>query len=407
MTSPDHPAPPYPVLDFNPAPGVRAAGETHALFDELRERGPAFRSGFGPGFWVLTRYDVVLAAYQDPELFSNAAINVMFPDPAYRWIPEMLDPPEHTVWRRLLRPLFTPARAQRMRDRIRRHCAGLVDDLAGRGSCDFVADFARKYPTIIFLEFMGLPTDRLPEFLDWADAILHQPASPDMAAARRRAMGRLADFFTELIALRRRDPKDDIVSTAISFRIDGKPVSDADLLSLCVLLFLAGLDTVTAALSYAFWHLARHPADRDRITAEPGIIPSAVEELLRAYAFVIPGRKVTRDTTFHGCPMKGGDMVMLPINAATRDARAFPDPRVVDFERHPNHHIAFGAGPHRCLGAHLARQELRIALAEWHARIPEYRVPEEALVVEHVDQVLGLNNLPLTWAAPAGETAFS
>lgn len=398
MTSPDHIAPPPPVLDFNPAPGVRPAGETHALFDSLREQGPAFKSSFEPEFWVLTRYDLILEAYQDPELFSSSAIAVMFPEPAYRWIPEMLDPPEHTIWRRVLRPFFTPARAQSMRDRIRRRCAELIDDLAPRGSADFVADFARKYPTTIFLEFMGLPVDRLPEFLEWVDLILHQPATaPGRAESRRQAMGQLAGFFHQLIARRRRDPQDDMVSAAISLHINGQPVSDEDLTSLCILLFLAGLDTVTAALSYGFWHLARHDADRARIAADPGGIPAAVEELLRAYAAVLPARKVTRDTTFHGCPMKAGDMVMLPINAATRDGRVFPDPHVVDFDRHPNRHIAFGAGPHRCLGAHLARQELQIALAEWHARIPDYHIPADAPVIEYANQVLGLHTLPLAW----------
>jgi cytochrome P450 len=183
----------------------------------------------------------------------------------------------------------------------------------------------------------------------------------------------------------------------VAFQIDGKPVSDEDLLSLCILLFLAGLDTVTATLSYAFWHLARHEADRARIVGDPSVIPDAMEELLRAYAITLPGRKVTRDVTFYACAMKAGDMVMLPINAATRDHRAFPNPQVVDFDRHPNNHIAFGVGPHRCLGSHLARLELQIALREWHARIPHYRIPEGAPVIEHASQVLGLDSLPLTW----------
>jgi cytochrome P450 len=385
-------------VEFSPAAGACPAGESHAFFDEMREHAPAFRSSFAHGFWVLTRYEEILEAYQNPELFSNTAITVMFPDPPFRWIPEMLDPPEHTTWRRLLRPLFTPARAQAMAGRIRRHCVELIDDIAKQGSCDFVTDFARKYPTTIFLELMGLPPARLDQFLGWANGILHQPASPTMSETRREAMGQVAACFAELIAERRREPRDDIITAALSFRIDDKPVSDEDLLSLCVLLFLAGLDTVTAALSYAFWHLARHPADRARIAGDPAVIPSAAEELLRAYAFVRPARKVMRDTDFHGCPMKAGDMVMLPISAATRDPRAFPNPDVVDFDRHPNNHIAFGAGPHRCLGSHLARQELHIAMAEWHARIPDYRIPDDAPVIEHADQVLGLDTLPLTWS---------
>ena len=389
----------FPVVDFDPAPGDRPAGSTHALVDEMRERYPVFRSGFGKGFWVLTRYEAITDALQDPEVFSSRAIAVLDPDPAYRWIPEMLDPPEHTAWRRLLRPLFTPARAQAMRDGIRRRCAELIDGFAARGSCDFVADFARVYPTSIFLELMGLPTERLPEFLGWKHAILHTPSSVSRDGARRQAMLDVAACFVELIADRRREPRDDIVSTALSFRLDGRPVTDEELLSLFVLLFLAGLDTVSAVLSYAFWHLARHPDDRARIANDPGVIPSAMEELLRAYSIVMAGRKVTRDTEFHGCPMKAGDMVLLPFGGATRDPSVFADPGTVDFDRHPNHHIAFGTGPHRCLGSHLARQELQIALHEWHARIPDYRVPDDARVTESAGQVLCLETLPLAWPA--------
>lgn len=386
-----------PGIDFDPAAGSRPAGQTHAIVDELRERCPVFHSGHAHGFYVLTRHDSILHAYQDPELFSSAAITVMDPDPAYRWIPEMLDPPEHTAWRRLLRPLFTPARAGAVREQTRRRCAELVDDLKERGECDFVADFARRFPTAVFLEIMGLPQERLEEFLGWEHAVLHQPQSPRWADSRRQALARVTECFTELIAERRRRPRDDIISAAISFRLDGRPVTDQELLALCVLLFLAGMDTVSAALSYAFWHLARHDQDRARVVAEPAIIPAAVEELLRAYAIVMPARKLTRDTVVEGCPMKAGEMVMLPISAATRDPRAFPDPATVDFDRAPNRHLAFGAGPHRCLGSHLARQELQIALAEWHARIPEYRIPPNADVIEHTGQVIGLDTLPLTY----------
>jgi cytochrome P450 len=396
MTAPEPCNSVCPVIDFNPAPGALQAGEMHALFDELRDQGAAFRSSFAQGFWIVASYEAIMEAYQNPDLFSNSAVTVWLPEPSHRWIPEMLDPPAHTTWRRLLRPLFTPAQAQRMRDRMQRHCAGLIDDLAARGSCDFVADFARKYPTTIFLEFMGLPTEQLDEFLGWAHAIMHRPASAGLAETRQ-AMGQMAAFFAELIDLRRHEPRDDFISAALTFRIEDKPVSQEDLLSLCILLFLAGMDTVTSALSYAFWHLARYETDRARIVSNPAIIPAAVEEMLRAYAIVLTGRKVTRDTTFHGCPMKAGDMVMLPINAATRDPRVFRNPQVVDFDRYPNHHIAFGAGPHRCLGSHLARQELQIALREWHARIPEYWLPDGARVTEHADQVLGLDTLPLAW----------
>ncbi|WP_433474855.1 cytochrome P450 [Spirillospora sp. CA-142024] len=383
-----------PHVPFDPFAGQGPAGRTHPHLDELREQHPAFRSTVGHGFWVLTRYDDILAALQDPETFSSRAIAVIDPNPGYQWIPVMLDPPLHTTWRRLLRPFFTPTAAAVLRDRITRHCVALIDDLTPRNECDFVADFARLYPTTMFLELIGLPAERLLEFLAWEYAILHPPPS---GAGRGEAMAALTACFTELIEDRRARPQEDLISAATSFAVDGRPVTDDELLQLCILLFLAGLDTVTAQLSYVFWHLARHDADRARITGDPDDIPDAIEELLRVYSIVLPARKLTRDVVLHGCPMKAGDMVMLPLAMATRDPRAVPAASAVELDRPPTRHLAFGAGPHRCLGAHLARLELQIALREWHARIPDYRITPGAQPREHASLVLGLDTLPLSW----------
>ncbi|MDT5322511.1 MAG: hypothetical protein QOD88_5033, partial [Mycobacterium sp.] len=166
--------------------------------------------------------------------------------------------------------------------------------------------------------------------------------------------------------------------------------------SFCLLMFMAGLDTVSVTLGWMFLHLARNDHDRSAIVADPTAIPTAVEEFVRAYAIVIPARKVMADIEIQGCPMKAGDMVNIPLNAATRDESAFSDATTVDISRKPNNHIGFGAGPHRCLGSHLARQELRIALEEWHTRIPNYRLAPDAQMLESGSQ-LGLESLPLVW----------
>jgi cytochrome P450 len=205
-------------------------------------------------------------------------------------------------------------------------------------------------------------------------------------------------YFGGLIAERKANPDPDardIVTGALKWRIDGEEPRPEDLLSCFLLLFMAGLDTVAAQSSYMIRHLATHPEDRKRIVEDPSIIPHAIEEMLRAYPIVQTARKATRDADFHGCPIKAGDMAQFPLSMAGRDENAFPNAKEVDFDRQDVRHISFGAGPHRCLGSHLARQELVVLLEEWHQRIPEYELAEEP--VEHAGGVFGLDSLKLRW----------
>jgi cytochrome P450 len=232
--------------------------------------------------------------------------------------------------------------------------------------------------------------------MEWEHAILHIANNEEGMNRRAEAPLAVMQRFAAIIAERRIEPREDIVSKALAYEVDGKPVTDSDLLSFCLLMFMAGLDTVSATLGWIFLHLGRVPEDRDRILQQPEIIPSAIEEFVRAYAIVIPARKITQDIEIQGCPFKVGDMVNIPLSAATRDDAAFNDARTIDIERKPNNHIAFGAGPHRCLGSHLARRELKIAMEEWHKRIPNYRLDPTAELFETGGQ-LGLMALPLIW----------
>jgi cytochrome P450 len=284
-----------------------------------------------------------------------------------------------------------------MEDKVRSRCVELIEAFADRGYCDFHREFAYRYPTTIFMELMGLPLDGLEQFLVWEDAILHTPIDQDPDHSKAlQAMIEVQAYFGELLDDRARAPRDDLATKALSWRIDGEPIPRDELLAFCLLMFMAGLDTVAIQLSYSFWHLATHPADRGLVVGTPEVIPSAVEELLRAYSFVPTQRKVTSDAEFHGCPVKAGEMVMMAIPAACRDPKLFPDPEKVILDRSPNNHFAFGAGPHRCLGSHLARRELRIALEEWHTRIPDYRLDPEVEVVEH-GGMFGIDRLALRW----------
>lgn len=400
QTEPSHGGPNRggcPVHNFNYTEN-KPAGTWHDTYDELSSEAPLYWNEFGPGFWTVISHEGILEILQSPETFSNSVVTALDPDPQYKWIPEMLDGDEHLQWRKQLGPLFSPKAMAKLETKVRERAVDLIEAITAKddGKFDLMAEFAQRYPTTIFLELMGLPVDELEQFMEWEHAILHTPDSEVSQEVKLQAMGAVMGRFAEVIAERRVEPRDDIVSKALEFEVDGKPVSDQDLLSFCLLMFMAGLDTVSVSLGWIFRHLATHPEDRRRIVDDPEKIPTAIEELLRAYAIVIPARKVVQDTEIEGCPMRAGDMVAIPLAGATRDEFAFPDAKTVDIERTPNNHIAFGAGPHRCLGSHLARRELRIALEEWHKHIPEYRLSPGVNLIETGGQ-LGLTSLPLEW----------
>jgi cytochrome P450 len=368
----------------------------HQVFDQLRERDPLiFGDAAGHPYWLFTRMEDILHAFQTPEVFSNSAIVMSEPDPTYLYIPEMLDGGEHAAWRALLADYFSPRAVSAMESRVRERFLEILDEVAPRGRCDFVKDVAIKFPNVIFMEMLGLPVEDAALFQKWESDILHSTGE-QRHVERPAAFTDLSAYFTALIAERRKTPETDLLSEFVKFEIDGRRVTDSELLSLLILLFTAGLDTVAMQLSYSFHHFATVDSDRRKIVAQPDIIPLAVEELLRYYAFVAPGRKLMSDHVVSGCPVRAGQMVYLSLASANRDPRSFPDADQVVLDRSPNRHLAFGAGRHRCVGSHLARRELDIGIREWHRRIPEYEIDPSIEIIEHGGQ-FGLNNLPLRW----------
>jgi cytochrome P450 len=384
----------FAVRGRPPMSGFREMGE-------LGRRRPVFRSPEAQGYWVFTRHEAIQNVFADPGTFSSSAIFAPEPDPPYRFIPTMLDPPEHTAWRRLLAPLFAPGAIREIAPHVEQRCRALVAEVAGRGECDFVADVALRFPGSVFLEIMGLPQERLDEWVSWMEDILHTPAEQDPDGMRRMTgIGQVYQVFAERLAILRADPEargSDILSRAVTWEIDGAPIPDDQLMSFCLLMFMAGLDTVAAQLSYMVLHLATHPEDRRRLTAEPEIVEPAVEEMMRAFPIVQPARKVTRDLEFNGCALKAGDMVMVSLPFSGRDADRYPDPDRVDFDREHRPNLSFGGGVHRCVGSALARRELIVALRAWHAAVPEYEVAPGAELTEYMGPTFGLDRLPLRW----------
>jgi cytochrome P450 len=371
--------------------------------DEYQERArPFLRAEESEGYWVFTDRAAIIGGLQDPGLWSSAVVIPTQPDPPYRWLPIMLDPPEHTRWRQLLSGYFSPRRVKAMLAEQQELAAEIIGRIAPSGECDFVREVGHVYPSLVFVRIMGMETERLADFMRWEEQILRTLDADDPdGSIRAQAMMSVTGYFSELIQTRRDNPiagADDVVSAALAWTLDGVPVSNEDILNCLLLLFLAGLDTVAGQFSYAMLHLGTHAEHRSWVATHPDSVEKAVEELLRAYPIVQTARKATRDAEFHGCPVRRGDTAAFPLSAAARDVAYGLDARSVNLERPVTANYAFGAGPHRCLGSHLARQEMAVLLSEWHRQIPEYEVV--GVPTEHRAGVWGLNQLNLRWRVP-------
>jgi cytochrome P450 len=391
----------WPVLHYDFG-ATRPLHGFHRELDELRERSPFYWSTYGPvGFWMIMRYEHVREAYQRHEVFSSDSIDPLDPDPAYRFIPTLVNPPDHVKYRQVLNGWFSPAAVARIAPTAREICIADIERVRAQGSCDFIADFALVYPTKVFLTILGLPPEDAVEFTPLVDRFFlyfyaeDKSPIPDIAAA-------IQGYFVDLLADRRqrpRDPSVDFVSYLLQAKVFDRPLSEQEILDICFVLVLAGLDTTRGQSGYLFHHLATNGDDRRRIAADPMLAKNAVEETLRLYTIIIgDGRKIAQDADFHGVPLQAGEMAWLSVAGANRDPRTFEDPTRFDLDRYANKHLGFAGGPHRCLGAHLARQEMIIAVEEWHRRIPEYRVGSDHPVTER-GGMLTLFGLPLEWDA--------
>jgi cytochrome P450 len=346
-------------------PGLRAQG---AL--ALRDRGV-----------LVTRSADLAVLLTNPEVFSSGmAVTQTGTDRPL--IPLQIDPPRHQQYRRILDPLFSPQRMKAMEGPVTELARALVETIAAGTEVDFVREFSVRFPSQVFLALLGLPLAELPTFLELKDGFI-RPESvtgkprrhEDSVALLKKTAAAIYAYFDAVVTERQTSPGEDIISAFLNAEVDGVRLSREDILDICFLFLVAGLDTVSASLDCMMLHLAQHADRRRALAADPGLIPGAVEELLRWESPVMMvARFATRDTEIAGCPVRQGQVVTGLLGAANTDEDTVPDPAEVRFDRDVNRHIAFGRGIHRCLGSHLARLELRIALREWHARIPDYQV---------------------------------
>jgi cytochrome P450 len=383
---------------------MRAVGSYWQWADELRETSPVYFNTFAQGYWIFTRYDAVRDIYKTPEVFSSESITPWAPDPIYRFVPTQIDPPDHINYRRILNPWFSPRAIDAAEPTMRELCRKLIENTARDGSCNFVNEFALRFPTEAFLAVIGVDTADADMFVRWVeDFFAGFGGDSDKLEAMSNALEGIREYWVRVLADRRDDcaPRQgDLASYLMHADYGERALTDAEVLDMLTVLVLAGLDTTRAELGYMFRHLALHPEHRLALIEAPELIPSAVEEVLRFYTIVFgDGRKVTRDLEFHGVKLKRGDMVYGLVSGANRDPRAYE--RAGEFipDRKRNNHMGFASGPHRCLGQHLARREMQIAVQEWLRAIPDFQIAGDRRQLRERGggSMMTLMDLPLEW----------
>jgi cytochrome P450 len=391
-----------PVTDWSADYDIFDAGyiaDPFPVWDELRSTCPVAHTRRLGGSWMPTRYADVTAIARNVEQFSSREVGVGPPgndgDDGLLPVglpPISVDPPVHTWTRRLLLPWFSTNRVAGYEVYTRALCRQLVDGFVADGRADAAADYAQQIPVRVIGLVLGVPESMSDVFTGWVRDVLEFAQDVER---RTRSRGEIIAYFMGEMEARRHGEGDDLITTLLQSEVDGEPVPDGHILGTIALTLIAGVDTTWSGIGSALWHLATHPDDCRRLVAEPELMPTAIEELLRAYSPVTMARVVTSDVEFAGCPMREDDKVLLNFPAANRDPEAFSDADVVQLDRAHNRHVAFGAGIHRCAGSNLARMEMRVAVEEWLAQIPEFRLDPTGEVTWAGGQVRGPRRVPV------------
>ena len=366
------------------------------IWEELRGKCPVVHTDRFLGVYLPTTYEAVKQISYDTDSFSSRRIIVrnVRPENPLPAPPITSDPPYHKPAKQLLLPPFTPDAMKKLEPRVRAMCNELIDGFIKDGRVDAADRYTKHIPVRAIAHMLGIPEQDGDLFIKWIHQILEVGITDQEAAVTAgREMG---EYFVGHIEARKKQPTEDLISDLMNAKgPDGQPLSDLHVLGSLRLLLIAGIDTTWSAIGSSLWHLAKTPADRKRLVAEPELIPTAVEEFLRAYSPVTMAREVMKETTVSGCPIKPGNMVLLSFPAANRDPAMFPDADKVIIDRKENRHAAFGLGIHRCVGSNLARMEMVVALEEWLKRIPEFSLDPAGTVSWSEGTVRGPRALPL------------
>ena len=376
------------------------AADPYPIWSDIRDSEcPVARSGRYGGVWLPTRHEDVAAIAYDTEHFTSRSVIVNNGRPlgehAGGFAPPITsDPPFHHEARRLLLPAFAPRAIAHLEEFTRAYCHQLIDDMGDAPTVDAAVDYAQHIPVRVIAEMLGFPAEDSEKFRSFIHATLEGVDLP--FEERLTSMGPLLEYLIAQVEDHKLNPRDDLTNYLMNATMDGEPLDVFHILGSIGLLLVAGIDTTWSAIGASLWHLAKTPADRQRLGAEPELLPSAVEEFLRAYAPVTMARLVKEDFDYNGCPMKADDWILLSFPSANRDPEQFENPDDVVIDRVENRHSAFGLGIHRCVGSNLARMEMQVAIEVWMERFgSDFELVDPDAVTWSGGQVRGPRLLPV------------
>ncbi len=375
------------------------AADPYPIQDDLRQRCPIARTERFGGGWLPTRYEDVAAIAYDTKRFSSRAIimsNFRPPReiaPIGGAPPISSDPPFHHDARKLLLPAFTKTAVGRQEPATRAFCHSLIDAFGDQDVVDAARDYAQHIPMRVIADMLGFPPEDGPQFRQFVENTLEGINLPP--EERMARMSALIDYLLAQVHDHLDNPREDLTTYLINAELYGRKLEPSHVVGTMTLLLIAGIDTTWSAIGASLWHLAKTPEDLARLVADRALLPTALEEFLRAYAPVTMARLVRDDMQWRGADMKADDWILLSFPAANRDAAQFDRAGEVLIDREVNRHAAFGLGIHRCVGSHLARMELRVALEVWLERIPKFSLADPARVEWSTGQIRGPRALPL------------
>jgi cytochrome P450 len=382
-----------PIFDFDYYKDPHVTKDAHEGYMRLkREAPPLFWTERNGGHWVVNNGDLAIEVLRQPEIFSSTKLSIPINPNLPRLIPQMIDPPEHRFYQKLLRPFFELRAVEPQAPRITRRAEEKIGAVADRGHCEFVSEVGSHFGLSVFMELVGFPLEQFDLFRELEYSFFSNATD---RAEQARISQYILQQLDQLFEARRIDPKDDWLSSFVHAEFEGRKLTKPELLSLGFMMFLAGLDTVVNALAFGMRHLGQDPALQQRMIDDPDCIPAVVEELMRRYTFISLPRFVTEDIELGGITISKGDSILVPLASISWNC---PQPDVVSIERAPCKHAAFGSGIHTCPGIHLARKEMAIFYKTWFDKIGPFRFIEaEEAMPMRIGTVQAVQEVHLAW----------